>query len=177
MLRMRHRYNWHFDGWKLEGVQWSAMPRQIPSLIALFLVVTFGSALDVAAIQQDVSKVYYIIRFYCSTKIVSSNTVPPLASESLLLLTQVPYPLDFNQELVTVGMLQSSQALRQSTECHFIQSDPILHWQHHECTQANIATAASTPAGISNVVAGAVGAGMTDKLCSEMMPDQIVHDG
>ena len=29
------------------------MPRQIPSLIALFLVVTFGSALDVAAIQSD----------------------------------------------------------------------------------------------------------------------------
>ncbi len=61
-------YNWSFDGWKLEGVQWSAMPRQIPSLIALFLVVTFGSALDVAAIQQD-----------------------------------TPWPLDFNQELITVG--------------------------------------------------------------------------
>lgn len=51
-------------------MQWSAMPMQIPSLIALFLVVTFGSALDVAAIQQD-----------------------------------TPYPLDFNQELVTVGNL------------------------------------------------------------------------
>ena len=65
---MAYRYNWQFDGWKLEGVQWSAMPRQIPSLIALFMVVTFGSALDVAAIQQD-----------------------------------TPFPLDFNQELVTVG--------------------------------------------------------------------------
>lgn len=61
-------YNWKFDGWRLEGVQWSAMPRQLPSLVALFLVVTFGSALDVAAIQQD-----------------------------------TPWPLDFNQELVTVG--------------------------------------------------------------------------
>jgi hypothetical protein len=67
-LRNHRRYNWKFDGWKLEGVQWAAMPRQIPSLIALFMVVTFGSALDVAAIQQD-----------------------------------TPFPLDFNQELITVG--------------------------------------------------------------------------
>lgn len=75
-------YNWQFDGWKLEGVQWSAMPRQIPSLIALFLVVTFGSALDVAAIQQD-----------------------------------TPYPLDFNQELVTVGAYCDAGDIQRMLSC------------------------------------------------------------
>ena len=79
VLCMAYRYNWQFDGWKLEGVQWSAMPRQIPSLIALFMVVTFGSALDVAAIQQD-----------------------------------TPFPLDFNQELVTVG----EQCVCRPLQCH-----------------------------------------------------------
>lgn len=29
------------------------MPRQIPTMIALFFVVAFGSSLDVTAIQQD----------------------------------------------------------------------------------------------------------------------------
>eukprot|EP00208_Stichococcus_sp_RCC1054_P002786 CAMPEP_0206138434 /NCGR_PEP_ID=MMETSP1473-20131121/3325_1 /ASSEMBLY_ACC=CAM_ASM_001109 /TAXON_ID=1461547 /ORGANISM="Stichococcus sp, Strain RCC1054" /LENGTH=727 /DNA_ID=CAMNT_0053531873 /DNA_START=75 /DNA_END=2255 /DNA_ORIENTATION=- len=48
-------YNWEFKSSFpfIGGIDWGAMPRQIPSLIALFLVVTFGSALDVAAIQSD----------------------------------------------------------------------------------------------------------------------------
>lgn len=35
-------FNLKLDGWKLTGVMWSAMPAQIPQLIALFLVVAFG---------------------------------------------------------------------------------------------------------------------------------------
>lgn len=35
------------------GVLWSAMPRQLPTVLALAFVVAFGSSLDVAAIQQD----------------------------------------------------------------------------------------------------------------------------
>ena len=44
------------------------MQAQLPKLFGLFLVVCFGSCMDVAAIQQD-----------------------------------MPSPLDFNRELVTVG--------------------------------------------------------------------------
>lgn len=64
-------YNWEFKSSFpfIGGIDWGAMPRQIPSLIALFLVVTFGSALDVAAIQSD-----------------------------------TPFPLDFNAEMITVGV-------------------------------------------------------------------------
>jgi len=49
----------HFwDVWKLfnlkdGGILWSAMPRQLPTILALAFVVAFGSSLDVAAIQQD----------------------------------------------------------------------------------------------------------------------------
>lgn len=119
-----HRYNWHFDGWKLEGVQWSAMPRQIPSLIALFMVVTFGSALDVAAIQQD-----------------------------------TPFPLDFNQELVTVGERCTGRPFRRHTAI------PATLENHANAgfgmLQGRLIQR-SVSAGISNAVAGVVGAGMTD---------------
>ena len=54
--------------WDGSGILWSVIPRQIPSIIGLFLVVCFGSAMDVAAIQQD-----------------------------------VPNPLDYDRELMTVG--------------------------------------------------------------------------
>jgi hypothetical protein len=100
MLRDHHRYNWHFDGWKMEGVQWSAMPRQIPSLIALFMVVTFGSALDVAAIQQD-----------------------------------TPFPLDFNQELVTVGehcLLRISCRHTANVYTRISDGKPIMHVGAHD---------------------------------------------
>ena len=53
---------------RLDGIYWVVMARQIPTALALFFVVAFGSSLDVAAIQQD-----------------------------------SPDPLDYNQELVTVG--------------------------------------------------------------------------
>lgn len=38
---------------KFDGIYWGVMPRQIPTALALFFVVAFGSSLDVAAIQQD----------------------------------------------------------------------------------------------------------------------------
>ena len=49
----------HFwDVWQLfnlgdpKGILWSALPRQLPTVLALAFVVAFGSSLDVAAIQQ-----------------------------------------------------------------------------------------------------------------------------
>lgn len=53
---------------KLDGIYWGVMARQLPTALALFFIVAFGSSLDVAAVQQD-----------------------------------SPDPLDYNQELVTVG--------------------------------------------------------------------------
>ena len=44
-------YNIHDLSFK--GIYWGVMPRQIPTALALFFVVAFGSSLDVAAIQQD----------------------------------------------------------------------------------------------------------------------------
>ncbi|DBA74396.1 hypothetical protein WJX77_006646 [Trebouxia sp. C0004] len=44
-------YNIHDLSFK--GIYWAVMPRQIPTALALFFVVAFGSSLDVAAIQQD----------------------------------------------------------------------------------------------------------------------------
>ena len=38
---------------KLDGVSFSAMAQQFPKVIGLFVVVAFGSSLDVAAIQAD----------------------------------------------------------------------------------------------------------------------------
>jgi hypothetical protein len=35
-----------------KGILWSALPRQLPTVLALAFVVAFGSSLDVAAIQQ-----------------------------------------------------------------------------------------------------------------------------
>ena len=70
----------HFwDVWQLfnlgdpKGILWSALPRQLPTVLALAFVVAFGSSLDVAAIQQGSSD-----------------------------------ELDYNRELVTVGMQQLS---------------------------------------------------------------------
>lgn len=50
------------------------MPRQIPSLIALFLVVTFGSALDVAAIQSDTP---FPLDFNAEMVTVGAPPLPP----------------------------------------------------------------------------------------------------
>lgn len=50
------------------GIAWSALLAQAPKLVGLFMVVCFGSCMDVAAIQSD-----------------------------------MPFPLDFNRELMTVG--------------------------------------------------------------------------
>ena len=44
-------YNIHDLSFK--GIYWAVMPCQIPTALALFFVVAFGSSLDVAAIQQD----------------------------------------------------------------------------------------------------------------------------
>lgn len=38
---------------KFDGIYWGVMAPQIPTALALFFVVAFGSSLDVAAIQQD----------------------------------------------------------------------------------------------------------------------------
>ncbi|KAK9824383.1 hypothetical protein WJX72_009880 [[Myrmecia] bisecta] len=38
------------------GIHWAAMPRQLPTMLALFFVVAFGSSMDVAAIQQESAK-------------------------------------------------------------------------------------------------------------------------
>lgn len=59
----------HITDWHLDGVLWSAILRQLPKMLGLFFVVTFGSCLDVAAIQAD-----------------------------------MPFPIDFNGELATVGL-------------------------------------------------------------------------
>jgi SulP family sulfate permease len=37
----------------LDGICFPALLRQIPKMLGLFFVVTFGSCLDVAAIQAD----------------------------------------------------------------------------------------------------------------------------
>eukprot|EP00879_Flechtneria_rotunda_P026975 GHRR01028828.1.p1 GENE.GHRR01028828.1~~GHRR01028828.1.p1 ORF type:complete len:515 (+),score=170.87 GHRR01028828.1:54-1547(+) len=63
-------YNlFNISDWRLSGVYLPALARQIPKMLGLFFVVTFGSCLDVAAIQAD-----------------------------------TPYPIDFNNELGTVGL-------------------------------------------------------------------------
>ena len=48
---MYELYNIH--DLKFDGIYWSVIPRQLPTALALFFVVAFGSSLDVAAIQQD----------------------------------------------------------------------------------------------------------------------------
>ena len=45
-------FNVHVD-YPFGSVDWSAAVRQTPKLIALFFVVTFGSSLDISAIQAD----------------------------------------------------------------------------------------------------------------------------
>lgn len=59
----------NIEDWHLDGVYLPALARQIPKMLGLFFVVTFGSCLDVAAIQAD-----------------------------------MPFPIDFNSELGTVGL-------------------------------------------------------------------------
>jgi SulP family sulfate permease len=59
----------NIEDWRLDGVYLPAIARQIPKMLGLFFVVTFGSCLDVAAIQAD-----------------------------------MPFPIDFNSELGTVGL-------------------------------------------------------------------------
>ena len=130
-------YHWEVKGSFpfIGGISWGAMPRQIPSLIALFLVVTFGSALDVAAIQSD-----------------------------------TPFPLDFNAEMVTVGAPPASRPL------HRINGETVprrgtaaaspasarARGEGGRCTLGGRRTRAdSVHAGASNILAGAVGAGMT----------------
>ncbi|GAX80746.1 hypothetical protein CEUSTIGMA_g8181.t1 [Chlamydomonas eustigma] len=65
-------FNLNFErGWSgiLDGIYWPAFFSQLPKVTGLFLVVCFGSCMDVAAIQQE-----------------------------------IPRPLDFNGELITVGI-------------------------------------------------------------------------
>ncbi|KAG1670994.1 hypothetical protein FOA52_014384 [Chlamydomonas sp. UWO 241] len=66
------------EGWDglLRNTYWPALLAQVPKMTGLFLVVCFGSCMDVAAIQQD-----------------------------------VPRPLDFDRELVTVGVSNMVTAL------------------------------------------------------------------
>eukprot|EP00878_Enallax_costatus_P013193 GHUV01013790.1.p1 GENE.GHUV01013790.1~~GHUV01013790.1.p1 ORF type:complete len:1035 (+),score=287.38 GHUV01013790.1:628-3732(+) len=59
----------NIQDWRLDGIYFPALIRQIPKMLGLFFVVTFGSCLDVAAIQVD-----------------------------------MPFPIDFNGELGTVGL-------------------------------------------------------------------------
>lgn len=131
-------FNWqgasaprHFwDVWQLfnlgdpKGILWSALPRQLPTVLALAFVVAFGSSLDVAAIQQG-----------------------------------SPDELDYNRELVTVGM----QLLL------YVASLPSYHYVHVVPRADRTAAASTAPRfcrpGLSNVLAGAVGAGMTGACC------------
>ena len=71
------------SGWSglLDGLYWPAFFAQIPKITGLFLVVCFGSCMDVAAIQQE-----------------------------------IPRPLDFNGELVTVGEGWFMPSLEQNKE-------------------------------------------------------------
>ena len=124
----------HFwDVWQLfnlgdpKGILWSALPRQLPTVLALAFVVAFGSSLDVAAIQQG-----------------------------------SPDELDYNRELVTVGVQQLSYVA--SLPFHDVCVAP------RACRPALPSTApylccAFWRAGLSNVLAGAVGAGMTGAPC------------
>ncbi|KAF6261741.1 hypothetical protein COO60DRAFT_1699671 [Scenedesmus sp. NREL 46B-D3] len=59
----------NIQDWTLDGICFPALLRQAPKMLGLFFVVTFGSCLDVAAIQAD-----------------------------------MPFPIDFNSELGTVGL-------------------------------------------------------------------------
>uniref|UniRef100_A0A383VST7 STAS domain-containing protein n=1 Tax=Tetradesmus obliquus TaxID=3088 RepID=A0A383VST7_TETOB len=59
----------NIEDWEFDGICLPALLRQIPKMLGLFFVVTFGSCLDVAAIQAD-----------------------------------MPFPIDFNSELGTVGL-------------------------------------------------------------------------
>jgi hypothetical protein len=43
----------NIEDWEFDGICFPALLRQIPKMLGLFFVVTFGSCLDVAAIQAD----------------------------------------------------------------------------------------------------------------------------
>jgi hypothetical protein len=43
----------NIEDWELDGICFPALLRQVPKMLGLFFVVTFGSCLDVAAIQAD----------------------------------------------------------------------------------------------------------------------------
>lgn len=72
----------HIQDWHLDGIDFPAMARQIPKMLGLFFVVTFGSCLDVAAIQAD-----------------------------------MPFPIDFNSELGTVGLSNMIVGLSGARHC------------------------------------------------------------
>jgi hypothetical protein len=43
----------NIEDWEFDGICFPALLRQVPKMLGLFFVVTFGSCLDVAAIQAD----------------------------------------------------------------------------------------------------------------------------
>eukprot|EP00055_Hartaetosiga_balthica_P012536 m.61143 g.61143 ORF g.61143 m.61143 type:complete len:1064 (-) comp7982_c0_seq1:318-3509(-) len=45
-----------FEHFEFKKVQWGAVPRQIPTWLAMYFVVAFSSSLDVAAIQMELGK-------------------------------------------------------------------------------------------------------------------------
>lgn len=46
---------YHFETWTMSGIYFPAIWRQLAKTLGLLLVVVFGSCMDIAAIQQDVS--------------------------------------------------------------------------------------------------------------------------
>lgn len=83
--------------WRQEAVEWGILLRIFPITLALFFVVTFGSCLDITAIQANLS---YEVR-------ARAAPVQSRALQIVLLtisLTKTALQVDYNAELVTVGL-------------------------------------------------------------------------
>ena len=65
---------------KFEGVSFSAMLQQFPKVIGLFVVVAFGSSLDVAAIQADSPEP---LDYNHELKTVGEASLPTLSTDAL----------------------------------------------------------------------------------------------
>ena len=133
---------------KFDGVSFSAMLQQFPKVIGLFVVVAFGSSLDVAAIQADSPEP---LDYNHELKTVGE------ASLSIGLLM----PCGINESWST--MKQENYAMPSWTGAHCLHSLPpgAIHSRRESWERSVFQRLASCNAGLSNTVTALTGAGLT----------------
>ncbi len=103
-----------FAFFRFDLVRWELLPPLLPTWLGMYVVVAFSSSLDVAAIQMDMGR--------------QARHAAAVPSPTVRCLPPAPEPkqLDFNHELVTVGLSNALSGLTGGFTGSYIFSQTIF---------------------------------------------------